>query len=205
MAIICPRCRHQYDITLFQFGSVVQCDCGVRIKLDPGKGIILEEENISHRRRPTMSIPFVSGPEATPRIKNLVHRDTQVKEGKVYLTVKQVYLSDEKGSVDFSGKELAVAKRKPVLPEKKFPEDKFGWWRLGKGTYLIQFNEQIELKEKEIAILQPREELLQNFCFHPTRIMTPPETLPPIPLSAGGKGIDAKQNAHLSVLKIVRT
>jgi len=43
MAIICPICKRQYGVSLFEFGSIVKCDCGARIKLDPGKGIILEE------------------------------------------------------------------------------------------------------------------------------------------------------------------
>jgi transcription initiation factor TFIIIB Brf1 subunit/transcription initiation factor TFIIB len=28
MAIICPKCGAQYDVTLFQFGRTVICDCG---------------------------------------------------------------------------------------------------------------------------------------------------------------------------------
>jgi len=49
MAIICPKCKHQYDVTLFQFGNVVECDCGARIKLDPRKGIVLERQNIKNK------------------------------------------------------------------------------------------------------------------------------------------------------------
>lgn len=35
MAIICPKCRSQYDITLFEFGKTLKCDCGYVI--DPNK------------------------------------------------------------------------------------------------------------------------------------------------------------------------
>jgi len=42
MAIICPKCKRQYDVTLFEFGNTVKCDCGARIKLIPGKGVIVE-------------------------------------------------------------------------------------------------------------------------------------------------------------------
>lgn len=28
MAIICPNCGKQYDVTLFQFGKPLRCDCG---------------------------------------------------------------------------------------------------------------------------------------------------------------------------------
>ncbi|MEA3485329.1 MAG: hypothetical protein U9R03_01330 [Candidatus Aerophobetes bacterium] len=44
MAILCPKCGHQYDVTLFEFGNVVKCDCGARIYIDPQKGVALQEE-----------------------------------------------------------------------------------------------------------------------------------------------------------------
>ena len=31
MAIICPKCKSQYDITLFEFGRSLKCDCGYLI------------------------------------------------------------------------------------------------------------------------------------------------------------------------------
>jgi len=31
MAILCPHCGRQYDVTLFQFGVAVDCDCGERV------------------------------------------------------------------------------------------------------------------------------------------------------------------------------
>jgi len=46
MAILCPKCGHQYDVTLFEFSNVVRCDCGARIYIDPKKGVILKEEAI---------------------------------------------------------------------------------------------------------------------------------------------------------------
>lgn len=29
MAVTCPRCLAQYDITLFEFGRKLKCDCGL--------------------------------------------------------------------------------------------------------------------------------------------------------------------------------
>jgi hypothetical protein len=46
MAILCPKCGHQYDVTLFEFGNVVKCDCGARIYIDLQKGVVLKEETI---------------------------------------------------------------------------------------------------------------------------------------------------------------
>jgi dsDNA-specific endonuclease/ATPase MutS2 len=31
MAILCPRCGRQYDVTLFPFGRAVDCDCGEHV------------------------------------------------------------------------------------------------------------------------------------------------------------------------------
>jgi len=151
-----------------------------------------------------MTTSFIPGFEAADRIKNLIHKDTQLGEDKVYLTVKQIYSLDKKGSLDFGGSELDLAKRRPLFPKKRHPEDKYGWWSLNQGTYLVEFNEQIDLREKEIAILESREELLQNGCFHPLRIITPEERLSFIPLNVGGQGIDIKQNARISFLRIVK-
>ncbi len=36
MAVQCPRCHRQYDVTLFQFGHVVRCECGARVDLSRG-------------------------------------------------------------------------------------------------------------------------------------------------------------------------
>jgi alpha-ribazole phosphatase len=36
MAIQCPRCRRQYDVTLFQFDHPVLCECGATIDLQRG-------------------------------------------------------------------------------------------------------------------------------------------------------------------------
>lgn len=32
MAVSCPECGHQYDVTLFQFGQAVTCDCGAVVR-----------------------------------------------------------------------------------------------------------------------------------------------------------------------------
>ncbi len=32
MAILCPKCKKQYDVTLFQFGKGVVCDCGEEVR-----------------------------------------------------------------------------------------------------------------------------------------------------------------------------
>ncbi len=36
MAITCPHCGAHFDVTLFQFGHTVQCDCGAWVELARG-------------------------------------------------------------------------------------------------------------------------------------------------------------------------
>jgi len=50
MAIICPICRRQYDVTLFEFGNTVECDCGARIRFDPAKGLIIAVDRTKRER-----------------------------------------------------------------------------------------------------------------------------------------------------------
>jgi hypothetical protein len=38
MAIRCPACGHEYDVTLFQFGASVACDCGATVNPFGGGG-----------------------------------------------------------------------------------------------------------------------------------------------------------------------
>ena len=35
MAVPCPRCRREYDVTLFAFGRTLWCACGTRVGLGP--------------------------------------------------------------------------------------------------------------------------------------------------------------------------
>lgn len=35
MAVPCPRCHREYDITLFAFGRTIWCACGARVGIEP--------------------------------------------------------------------------------------------------------------------------------------------------------------------------
>jgi uncharacterized protein with PIN domain/DNA-directed RNA polymerase subunit RPC12/RpoP len=38
MAVPCPRCGREYDVTLFQFGRTIHCTCGSRVGLEKRLG-----------------------------------------------------------------------------------------------------------------------------------------------------------------------
>ena len=44
MAIVCPSCGQQFDVALFQFDSVVVCDCGTVVGEELGRAAAELEE-----------------------------------------------------------------------------------------------------------------------------------------------------------------
>jgi putative protease len=41
MAIACPLCGRGFDVTLFQFGHSIQCDCGMWLDLQRGHTVLV--------------------------------------------------------------------------------------------------------------------------------------------------------------------
>jgi len=54
MALQCPRCHKQYDVTLFQFHNVVQCDCGAVIDMQRGH-VTTREKDATEATEPAMA------------------------------------------------------------------------------------------------------------------------------------------------------
>ncbi len=55
MAITCPQCGADFDVTLFQFGHGVRCDCGAWVELDRGHVVsesIRKTEGESKKKSP---------------------------------------------------------------------------------------------------------------------------------------------------------
>ena len=51
MAIVCPDCGREYDVTLFQFGRTVDCACGARVGREHRIGLEGEEDPRESRPR----------------------------------------------------------------------------------------------------------------------------------------------------------
>ena len=131
----------------------------------------------------------------TERLQGIVHRETQVHAGGVDLTLAAVHAITSPGQVDFGGGELAASDTSKVEAKKRAADDDYGWWHLGGGTYLEEYNE--SLPGSTPVSLQPRVELAERGCSHPTMRVT---ALPRMPLSVPPAGIQLKQNARLSTL-----
>jgi len=134
--------------------------------------------------------------EFTQFVEGIVHEPTQTGGRGLDLTVAAVHEVAAPGSVDFGGGELAAAETMSVEPRKRDEDDDYGWWELDAGQYLLEYNE--SLADSDLAFtLQTRNELLARGAFHPTLRVT---SLPRVPLSVGGSGIELKENARVSTL-----
>jgi hypothetical protein len=137
----------------------------------------------------------MSPDDLADRLDGLVHRDTQLHDAGVDLTVSEVHLPSGPAQVDFGGGELTDASTTRLDSTKRAPDDDYGWWNLGGGTYLLAFNE--SLSGGEAVQLQPRTDLVERGCSHPTLRVT---DLPAVPLSVPPAGVQLKENARVSTL-----
>jgi hypothetical protein len=137
----------------------------------------------------------MSPDDLAARLDDLVHRETQVHDTGVDLTVAAVHAVAGPGQVDFGGGELADAATHELDPAKRDPDDDYGWWHLGGGTYLVAYNE--SLTGDEPVQLQPRVDLAERGVSHPTLRVA---DLPRVPIVVPPAGLRVKENARVSTL-----
>ena len=128
-------------------------------------------------------------------VSGLVHEPTQTEGPGLDLTVAAVHEPTGPGQVDFGGGELESANAVELDPEKHDPDDDYGWWDLGPGVHLLEYNERLDATTP--ASLEPRVELVERGAFHPTLRVT---ELPRVPLVVPDAGLRVKENARVSTL-----
>lgn len=127
-------------------------------------------------------------------VDGLVHEPTQVHEdGRIDLTVTEIYDVRTPGRVDFGAGELEAADLEPHPRVWRNQDDDYEWWHLNAGTYLIEYNESLS----DPAFLQPRTEIVERGGSHPTLRL---DELPRVPMTVGGAGLRLKENARVSTL-----
>ena len=103
-------------------------------------------------------------------ITDYLNLDIQLTPNGFDLTAGSVFEFVSSGALDFSNKERVIPQAKEVLPEKKDPQDKFGWWNLKKGAYKIRTNEAFNLLNDLVVIASPRSSLLRMGAFTQTAV-----------------------------------
>jgi hypothetical protein len=133
-------------------------------------------------------------------IRNYIHERKQLdeKSGSMILTAGRIGTLVGRGSLDFGGSEFAPSPTAWQEPVKASPDDKYGWWHLEPGSYLLEFNESIVLEERERVLLQIWEEAARTGLAHPTELIVasrePLATVMQVPTP----GVDIKENARIS-------
>ena len=103
-------------------------------------------------------------------VTDYLNLDIQLTPNGFDLTAGSVFEFIGSGALDFSNKERVIPQTKEILPKKKDPQDKFGWWNLKGGAYKIQTNESINLPNDLTAIAFPRSSLLRMGAFTQTGV-----------------------------------
>jgi len=146
----------------------------------------------------------LTGREAVTRLTGLISPKHQVHAYAVDLTARQIHGLDPNGKVDFGGTEYSPSSRVPVASLRTNREDKYEWWDLQRGCYILEFNEGLRLADNEIAILEPDDRLLRGGAMHATTFLRGQgerlETL----LVVGMMSVQIKQNARVSRVRVFR-
>jgi len=146
----------------------------------------------------------VTGREAVARLTGLISPKFQVHGYSIDLTAKQIYGLDPNGQVDFGGTEYTSSARVPVASLRRNKEDKYEWWDLTRGCYMLEFNEGLRLEENEIAILEPDDRLLRCGAMHGMTFLRGQGERMETLLMVGTMSVNIKQNARVSRLRIFR-
>lgn len=137
-------------------------------------------------------------------ISNIIYEKKQVEDHSIYLTISKIFRFTGKAELDFGGSEYKESEIQKIEPVKRKEEDKYGWWDLSGGEYLIEFNEELQdvLPSAKLVILQPSERITLNGAFHPTKVIEKKGKIK-VTLYIGKNGINIKENARISKLIVL--
>lgn len=142
----------------------------------------------------------MEGMDLTRFVEGLVHEPTQTEGRGLDLTVDAVRRVAAPGRVDFGGGELEAADTEPIEPERRDPDDDYGWWELSGGVYLLDYNERLAAPADLTFVCQTREAVRVRGGFHPTLHLGGSRPLEGIPLAVADGGLRLKENARVSTL-----
>lgn len=151
------------------------------------------------------NMSLLKSEELLKYISNLIHKDTQQHERHFDLTVSEIHLLTGAGSLDFRGSEFNANQSVPVNPEKMNSGDKYGWWKLKKGTYRAFFNESINEAQNFTAIISPHFHAREAGLISNTYLMASGEALGTLSMNflVPEAGCNIKENARIATLFMI--
>lgn len=143
--------------------------------------------------------------EILEQTSNIIHDDTQLHGQHVDLTVAEVHQLTKAGSLDFGGSEFTQAGTKPIDPDRRNPNDDYGWWNLKIDTYKAIFNESIEVPENSIAVITPHSHAEQAGLIINTLFISPEDDLNGLGMyfHVPVAGCKIKENARIATLRFL--
>lgn len=145
---------------------------------------------------------LLTGKNAADRVKGYISSRHQVHAYHVELTASRIYSLKPTGAVDFGGTELLPAEPHPLSTYKKHSQDRYEWWTLPHGAYLVECNESMKLDDSEIALLEPHERLLKAGGGHDSRYLRGSMSPVYLMLNVPTGKVEIKQNARISTLRV---
>ena len=149
---------------------------------------------------------FLESQEILERTKDIIHEGTQLHDRHIDLTVSEIHRLEDAGSLDFGGSEFTPVGSEIIHPEKKNPNDDYGWWDLKIDTYKAVLNESVDLNEDVTAIITPHINAAKAGLDCNTRFITSEDDLNPMVLHfhVPVAGCKIKQNARIATLHFIR-
>lgn len=133
---------------------------------------------------------------------NIIHEDTQLHARAIDLTAGSVQRITGSGALDFGGSEFRGASTDTVRAEKEDRDDDYGWWKLGRGTYIVQFNETLTLDEDMIAIVNPHDHSRRAGLIANSQLVTERQELSMV-FQVPEAGCHIKENARMAAACII--
>lgn len=108
----------------------------------------------------------LSDQELEEKIKNglitdYIDLDTQLTPNGFDFTAGKIFRIEESGKVDFSNLEREIPDYDEIQAEKMDSEDKYGWWDLEQGQYIVETNETVDIPSNLVGFAYPRSTLLR--------------------------------------------
>lgn len=143
--------------------------------------------------------------ELLEHTRNTIHEPTQQHKFNLDLTVSEIHLFDEAGAMDFGGSEFDAAKTNSLPPQKKNPDDDYGWWDLEEGMYKVLFNEELTNLQDTLVVLAPHDHLRRSGVLGETILFASDDNLDRLSMniSVPHMGCKIKENARLASLYIL--
>ncbi|MCD6402826.1 MAG: deoxyuridine 5'-triphosphate nucleotidohydrolase [Candidatus Aenigmarchaeota archaeon] len=136
-------------------------------------------------------------------IEDYVDLKAQLQPAGFDFTLSKVFEIENFGKLDFTNEERSIPEKK----ELKFDE---GWLKLSKGSYLVMFNEVVNIPEDVVMVVKPRSSLVRMGATLHTALWDPGYSGRSICLLTvfNDNGILLKKNARIAqgiFLKVLTT